>query len=216
MPGIWITFRSYDLFFMSVRDQEALIKRRPLATTGFGPRKKILFLILQQTPNTMPMLCSQVHWWRYLHPSNCCTTKLNLTYGLQLITSNRTAPRYWHEDSDYLHTFSTHTPHVLSHSRQEHNCLMPPSCFNISDTLAEPWLFKICDKICPKKCLSLPSMWCETQPLSAGYGNACRCNKTSFSGIHWNFTGVIPNDVGIDNHAWEMLELLVIHGTVEV
>jgi hypothetical protein len=144
---------------------------------------------------TLSMLHSPAHSRRHLHPSNCCITQTKLKYEVQLITSNRTAPRYWCEDSDVLNTLRTDTPPVLCHSGQERNCLMLPSWFKVTDTVAEPWLLIIMIQLCPQKCLSLPSMWYSTQPLRAGYNNARRRrlwrHKTFFPGVHWTFTGVL-------------------------
>jgi len=67
-------------------------------------------------------------------PLNWGTTQLNIKYKVQLITSNRTAPRY----SNVFHTFSTET-NILCHSRQERHCWMLLPSFKFGNTVSELW-----------------------------------------------------------------------------
>jgi hypothetical protein len=63
---------------------------------------------------------------------NCCTTQLNLKYKVQLITPNKTDPRY----SNVFHTFSTETS-ILCHSRQDCHCWMLLPSFKFGNTVSE-------------------------------------------------------------------------------
>jgi hypothetical protein len=95
-----------------------------------------------------------------------------------------------------LHTVSTDRPHVLSHGAQERNCLMLPSWFKVSDTVAQHWLLNHhAIQLCPKKCLSSPSMWYYTQPLSPSSSNAHRRrlwrHKTLLPVVQGTFIGVV-------------------------
>lgn len=50
-------------------------------------------------------------------------------------------------------------------------------------------------QLCPQNCLSLRSIWHQTQPLSAGYSNA----QDFFPVVHWNFTGVPRKDATVSS-----------------
>ena len=58
-------------------------------------------------------------------PLNCCTSQLNLKYKVQLITPNRTAPRY----SNVFHMFSTKTKHQYTMPQQTGTPLLNATYF---------------------------------------------------------------------------------------
>lgn len=59
---------------------------------------------------------------------------------MQLITSNRTAPRYWCEDDKFLRM---ETPDTLCHNGQQHHCCKQSPCFKFSETFEESWFLTV-------------------------------------------------------------------------